>query len=288
MQHTETNPLLTSGLCRQAQLESPSFQRWAAVLREPHMVLHRKLWEWCFITQALHERGMLQAGKRGLGFAVGREPLPAYFAHHGAAIVASDLFEDQARDAGWVESNQHAASLEALNERRLCDPMLFHERVTFSNVDMNAIPNHLQGFDFLWSSCSLEHLGSIEHGLIFIHQAMNCLRPNGVAVHTTEFNLSSNDETLASGPTVLFRLRDIERLVSELRSAHHAISIDFAEGQGFADGFVDLPPYKQEVHLRLQIAQYKVTSIGLIITRAAEPTAGRFWSLPWGRRRTTA
>lgn len=280
--------LLTSGLCRQAQLESPNFQRWAVVLREPHMALHRKLWEWCFITQALHERGMLQAGKRGLGFAVGREPLPAYFAHYGATIVASDLFEDQAHDAGWIASNQHAASLEALNERRLCDPMLFRERVTFGNINMNEIPDHLQGFDFLWSSCSLEHLGLIEYGLNFIHQAMNCLRPNGVAVHTTEFNLSSNNETLTSGPTVLFRLRDIERLASDLRSARHAISIDFTEGDGFADEFVDLPPYTQEVHLRLQIAQYKVTSIGLIITSAAEPTARRFWSLPWRTRRTTA
>ena len=48
----------------------------------------------------------------------------------------------------------------------------------------------------LWSSCSLEHLGSISHGIEFILNSLKCLKQHGVAVHTTEFNLSSNEETL--------------------------------------------------------------------------------------------
>ena len=55
------------------------------------MRLHRKIWEFCFIAQALDERGMLARGRRGLGFAVGTEPLPAMFASRGCAIVATDL-----------------------------------------------------------------------------------------------------------------------------------------------------------------------------------------------------
>ena len=105
-----------SRLCTQTELSSQKFQRWAQVLREPHMVLHRKLWEWCFITEVLQKDGMLSAGKSGLGFAVGREPLVAYFASLGSEILASDLDVERAATAGWVGSNEHAASLENLND----------------------------------------------------------------------------------------------------------------------------------------------------------------------------
>jgi SAM-dependent methyltransferase len=267
-------PPLISGICTQAQLESATFQRWAVRLREPHMRLHRKLWEWCFITQALYERGMLASGRHGLAFAVGHEPLPAFFANQGATVVATDLFEEQAQQSGWVETNQHARELADLNARGLCDPDLFRERVSFRYVDMNYIPGDLGNFDFLWSSCSLEHLGSIQHGIAFILNAMHCLKPGGIAVHTTEFNLSSNDTTIDSGSVVLFRRRDIDRIVEELRAAGHRIDIDYSQGNGFADNFVDLPPYKQEVHLRLQIQQYVVTSIGLIIQKQGGELAG--------------
>jgi len=71
---------LTSQACTQAQLESPVFRHRAAALKERPGWLHRKLWEWCFIAQALFERGMLERGLRGLGSAVGSEPLSALFA----------------------------------------------------------------------------------------------------------------------------------------------------------------------------------------------------------------
>lgn len=45
--------------------------------------LNRKIWEWCYVAEALSERGMLLPGRRGLGFAVGQEPLVALFASAG-------------------------------------------------------------------------------------------------------------------------------------------------------------------------------------------------------------
>jgi hypothetical protein len=65
-------------------------------------------------------------------------------------------------------------------------------------------------YDFLWSSCALEHLGSLDAGLDFVVNAMDLLKPGGTAIHTTEFNLSSDDETLTSGPCVIYRRRDID------------------------------------------------------------------------------
>jgi hypothetical protein len=235
--------------------------------------MHRKIWEYCFVCQALDERDMLREGRRGLGFAVGREPLPAMFANLGARIVATDLAAEEADKRGWVDSNQHAASLDMLNTRGICPDAVFRDRVTFEIADMRDISAGLRDFDFLWSSCSLEHLGSLELGRKFIFDALDCLKPGGVAVHTTEFNVSSNTETLTSGQTSLFRQWDIETCAEALRAAGHAIDLDFRLGNSALDLHIDMPPYPQLVHLRLDVGGFAVTSFGLIIRKAGGPAA---------------
>ena len=45
--------------------------------------------------------------------------------------------------------------------------------------------------------------------------SLRFLRPGGIAIHTTEFNVSSNDNTVADGDTVIYRKRDIEDLARE-------------------------------------------------------------------------
>lgn len=257
---------LTSCLCSQEQLESETFRSWIERMGDKP-TMHRKQWEFGYIAQALYERGLLELGSRGLGFAVGREPLPSLFARFGCEIVASDWSEEAARAAGWVDSNQHASNLEVLNERGLCPRDLFLKRVTFRTVDMNQIPGDLRDFDFVWSSCSLEHLGSIRQGEQFIYNAMKCLRPGGVAVHTTEFNVSSNRFTLDHSRDVVFRQRDIERIAVNLAAEGHDIQLNFAEGEGPHDHVVDVPPYRGDSHLKLLISHYVCTSIGLIIQR---------------------
>ena len=229
------------------------------------MVLHRKLWEWCFITQALHCEGMLQPGRRGLGFAVGKEPLVGQFAALGASILASDLDIDRAAEAGWVASGEHAAALTALNGRGLCPQERFDQLVEFRPIDMLDLPtDELTDFDFLWSSCAFEHLGSLEAGIGFVVNAMKCLRPGGLAVHTTEFNVASNDDTVCDGGTVIYRQRDIEHLVEVLRAQGHQIVVDFNRGTTPTDYYVDIPPYHHHPHLKLHLLGHVTTSIGIV------------------------
>lgn len=257
-----------SRLCTQTELQSPEFQQWAKVLREPHMVLHRKLWEWCFITDVLDRQGMLSNGKSGLGFAVGREPLVAFFASKGASILASDLDVDRAATAGWVGSNEHAASLEMLNERNICPPDIFAQNVRFQEVDMNNFSKDQLGeFDFVWSSCAFEHLGSLENGLRYVENAMYCVKSGGLAVHTTEFNVGSNELTHEEGGTVIYRRRDIDELVLRLRNAGHQVKVKYNFGDHPADYNVDVPPYTHDVHLKLHLMGHTTTSIGLVIRK---------------------
>jgi SAM-dependent methyltransferase len=248
-------------------MESADFRRWCERLGHP-FGLHRKFWEHCYIAQALHERGMLRPGRRGLGFGVGKEPLAACFASMGCRVVATDLAEDRAVATGWADGRQHANSLAALNEQGLCDPESFRELVSFRFVDMNAIPDDLRGFDFTWSSCSFEHVGSIDLGMRFVAEMLRRLRPGGVAVHTTEFNLSSDEETLSEGPTVLFRRRDILAMADRLAADGYRIDLDLDPGDGPADRVVDVPPYRHDPHLKLRLDRFVSTSIGLIIEKA--------------------
>lgn len=268
--------MLRSQLCSVESLRSPQLRAWAERLRplwaqgdDDHrdVMVHRKMWEWLFIAEALRERGMLAAGCRGLGFGVGQEPLVALFAAAGCDLVATDQPREQAVASGWTASeNEWAGDAAQLNEYRLCPPEEFATRVQFRALDMNAIPTDLRGFDFTWSSCAFEHLGTLGAGMDFVVAQMACLRPGGVAVHTTEYVVSSRDATLEAGGTVLYRRRDIEELAERLQRAGHAIDVDFTEGTAPEDLHVDVAPYS-DVHLRTELGGYVTTSLALVVTK---------------------
>jgi len=266
--HPGSNQPLTCSACTSAQIDSPVFRYWASRLGLKPGGLHRKAWEWCFITQALYERGVLGLGRRGLGFAVGQEPLTSLFASMGTQILATDLDFEHACTEGWVDGQQHAANLAQLNTAGLCSPELFGALVQFRSVDMRDLPADVSGYDFLWSSCAFEHLGSLRLGMQFVTAAMRCLKPGGVAVHTTELNLDSDEKTLETGHDVIYRQRDFRQLASELLAQGHRVeSLVFDTGDSEADRYVDEPPYAGKWHLKLRIGGFASTSFGIIVTR---------------------
>jgi SAM-dependent methyltransferase len=266
--------MLISELCTEASMRSPRFMEWAERMRPAWdgdgsgrpLLLHRKLWEWLYIAAALEERGVLREGSRGLGFGVGQEPLTALFASTGCEIVATDLDVGSADQAGWVDTNQHAAQLDDLNDKGLCPPEVFARSVSFRTVDMNDIPSDLRDFDFTWSSCAFEHLGSIARGQAFVLEQMRCLRPGGVGVHTTELNVSSPRRTIDFAHTVLFRQRDIDALTRAVRASGDHVEVSFDAGTSEADRHVDHPPYT-DVHLKVAYQGFTTTSLGLIVEK---------------------
>lgn len=259
-----------SQACTQAQLEEAHYAHWCSLIREePRM--HRKQWEFAYILQALHMHDMVEEGRRGLGFGVGREPLAAVFANRGVSILATDLAADEAIDLGWVDTDQHSDSKKLMNDRGICDQEVFDRLVDFRFMDMNKIDRSLYGqFDFVWSACAFEHLGSIALGLEFVANSVKCLKPGGIAVHTTEFNCSSNDETIDNASTVLFRKRDFESLHRRLKTKNCEIDFNFNLGQQPLDLYIDLPPYKPDDHLKLQIENWTVTSFGILVRKLPE------------------
>lgn len=259
---------LTSQMATMDQMTSPEYAEWCGrILDTPHF--HRKQWEYIYILKALDQHGLLAPGRTGLGFGVGKDAFVAYMVKQGCKVVATDLDPQAAHDKGWAQSNQYSEKLLNLNERGICSDSALREQVQFRHVDMNAIPADLrQGqFDFTWSACAFEHLGSIQKGLDFIVNQMECLKPGGVAVHTTELNLSSLDETLDNAWTVIFRKRDIEGLAERLRGLGYQIDLNFWVGRQPMDQFYDVPPYSEFNHLKLLLEKHITTSYGLIIRK---------------------
>ncbi len=259
----------TSQLVTVSQFFEAEYRHWCKEIRS-QLRFNRKTWEFNFILQVLDSKGLLGAGKKGLGFGCGEEPLPAVMVSRGVEVVASDQSFESAKQQGWADTAQHTGSLPKLNSLSIARDDDFSRLCTLREVDMNRIPADLTSgqFDFCWSACAFEHLGSIEKGLQFVENSLEALKPGGLAVHTTEFNLSSNDNTLEDPTCVVFRKRDIESLVKILTSkGHHVFPVNYHPGDQRLDDYVDLPPYQGSPSLKLKLAQYVVTSIGLVIRK---------------------
>jgi len=269
---------LVSSICRPTDLETIS--EWESQLsgieqnglpintKSETYIKNRKTWEFVYICQALKEHEMLKADTRGLCFAAGKEPLPAIFATLGCKITATDA-PPQIAD-NWKRGNQQSDCIENLYYPHIIDKEKFLQNVSFKYADMNNIPQDEKDYDFLWSACALEHLGSIHAAKDFIYRAMNCLKPGGIAVHTTEFNLNSSFDTLIRNEISVLRSIDLIEVAEHLQLMGHQIEpLDFRLDDSLADDDVAFPPYS-EPHFKLCLQNYIVTSFGLIIHKGVK------------------
>ena len=260
----------SSSICNFRDFSSPWFRKWSEEIKNAD--LHRKIWEWTVLAEVLDERGMLRPGKRGLGFAVGTEPLACLFASRGPTVDATDLGSGDKADS-WAETNQHASSREALWHPYLIEREDFDSRVNFFNADMNdlsSLPSDT--YDFIWSACAMEHLGSLDRGLQFVLNAMRVLKVGGIAAHTTEINVADLEDTLKEGPDVIFRECDIKRLGGMLRKQFCYLEpMDFDAGSDPEDILYDAQPWGSlgHPHLKIELGGFITTSSVIVCRRVA-------------------
>jgi len=266
---------LSSQLCTHDQFHESVYQAWCReIMEEP--CLHRKQWEYVWILAAMAKAGLLTGGSRALGFGAGKEPIPSVLAKYNLIVVASDAPPSVDTVQGWSASNQYSQNVDDLFRADIVERRVFDRLVSWQPVDMNAIPDDLQDFDVCWSACALEHLGSIEQGLQFVKNSLKTLKSGGFAIHTTEFNLTSNTDTLESTGLSIFRKYDIEQLAAELTADGHQVwPLNFHPGNHAIDEIIDLPPYSIP-HLKLELSKYVCTSIGLVVRKRLEITDKNF------------
>ena len=259
--------------CRYEHFLTDWYARQCAALQidgtvDERSISFRKIWEWAAIIQALEERDMLEPDRSGMGFAVGQEPLASIFASRGVGVLASDM---PGGDTYWSNTGQHAASLDALYLPGHLSRADFDRLVSFQPVDMNDISAlQSESADFIWSSCAIEHVGSLELAKRFVLDSTRLLKPGGVAVHTTEYNCTSNTETIEVGDNVIFRRQDIEALEERLRAICCGMERpDFDPGVHSFDLLYDEEPYftTGKKHIKLKIGNFVSTSFLLIVRK---------------------
>lgn len=196
---------------------------------------HRKFWEFAVIAKAVEDY-FKNEFVRGIGFGCGEEPLFDWFLKRGYRVVATDI----------------------------CPKRFGHVQ-----VDMNNIPHGYRDlYNFCWSCSALEHLGSRKKGFEFIWNSLDCIKPNGLAVHTTEFNYEAQIRTLDAKDICLYTEIDLHDLEYNLREEGHKMrTLDLKRGNEPADLYVDDFPYYQNgmTHLNLVVAEKWVTTSVLLV-----------------------
>lgn len=253
---------ISSQACTADQFSESNYLRLSReITQEPRF--HRKQWEYIYILRALEQFGLMRPEATGIGFGCGKEPIAAVMAKNGLCVTVTDIPPMQSGDSHWGSQ-----SVMDLFYGGICSERQFVNQVSFRAVNMNDIPEDLGLFDFVWSCCALEHLGSLKAGMDFIVNSTKCLKPGGLAIHTTEFNVSSDFDTLESPGLSLYRRLDFVELQNRLCDLGvSTLPMNFYTGNLPEDKYVDLPPYEQKVHLKLQIEQFVLTSFGLVIRK---------------------
>lgn len=254
---------ITSQVCTSRQFTEATYDRLCLEIAQDKL-RHRKQWEYIYILRALEQLCVLLPGSSGLGFGCGKEPLAAVMAKRGVDVLCTDVAPIQSGDAYWGATNVRDYFYEGI-----CSWTQFEKHVRFRPVNMTSIPGDLGIYDFLWSSCALEHLGSLQHGIDFVLAANKYLRCGGIAVHTTELNAEGDEDTYESTELSLYRKKDILRMKELVeRQGNTFLPLNFNMGSEELDQYVDVPPYSRDKHLKIRIAEkYVTTSIGFVILK---------------------
>ena len=260
---------LVPGSIKQRDVLRPDYLYWISQLGL-YPRIHNKLWQYVTLLHNawLHFGDASQPKRTAIVFGVGTEPTVAYLASLGWQVTATDYFDGDIA-ATWQETDQLVTSLSDLNANGLCAPDTFAQRVRLLNMDMNDIPADFDGkYDLVWSLCALGHIGGYENGLDFIKRSAKLLKKGGLAVHTTEMDSSVDLDRLGAPNLSLYRRGDLEGVLEWLSQEGYSVpSHDLDLGEGALDTFVDVSPYRQHPHVRLDVLGHVTTPTSLVFSR---------------------
>jgi hypothetical protein len=209
----------------------------------------------------LATEGFIAAGKRGLGLEVDNDRIAALLASRGCEVLATASAEP-----GGLSAADRCL--------RLFYPDVIHieefdRLVRFAELNSSSVGEIAAGsVDFVWSIGMPGRLGTVDAALDFFEASTKPLRPGGIALHTFEFNLTSNWSTWEQPGNVLLRLRDIEALAERLRpSGCRLLPLNTHPGQDVADEKVR-STIGGAPGLRQRVGMMVTTSFGLAIRKA--------------------
>lgn len=190
-----------------------------AVLRatNPHLVAgdarfpagreYRKDWEVAMAVRALRDHGALRPDAEILGVAAGLELTTFVLTNEVRRVFATDLYlGDRWRSTA--------------DKRMLIDPTVFaavpwkRRRLVVQHMDARDLQYDDQTFDGVFSSSSLEHVGSTADARRVLEEMCRVLRPGGVVSMSTELRLAGASPGYPG--TLLFDRDELLDLIADL------------------------------------------------------------------------
>jgi SAM-dependent methyltransferase len=147
---------------------------------EPPADLHRKLWEYAYLTLFLEDAGKLTDDTEILSVGAGHEEVLFWLANRVGRVVATDIYGE----GGFAEGEADASML--------TDPAAFapypyrEDRLEALWMDARALQFPDESFDAVFSLSSIEHFGTQRDVARAAREIGRVLRPGGVAFVVTE------------------------------------------------------------------------------------------------------
>lgn len=195
----------SSKLCDAADWFRPGIH--AIITGELHETprFHRKQWEFAMILHALRNNGRLDPGCVGLSMGGGRELVLYAIARQVRHLMVTDLYDAQSSwdcaRTGDPDQFIHA------NKPILVDDERFHAR----RMDMRELAFPDRSFDFAYSTCAVEHIGTREDVIHHFNEVARVLKDDGMYVVTTE--IGYQDVTIEDEHNMVFSLDDFLHMV---------------------------------------------------------------------------
>ena len=184
----------------------------------------RATWRKLFLLQALSRYGFLAGGGRALNFGDADADLALFLASRHIAVT---LGEDASRRPPIARDS----ATQYLSRRAM---------------DFTDIPLDLRGFDFIWTDGLANHLGG-GSARQFIVNAMDCLRPGGLAIHMIDLDLENPASPSASEGPVPLRRDEVSTIAVTLISRSHEVAqLNFGDAAWLIEGRGELPRGKGE------------------------------------------
>jgi len=197
-----------SKVCDAADFFSPEY---IAVVKELKAVpaLHRKQWEFAMIYLALKKQGMLDAGKTGLSMGSGKEVILYAIASKVKHLTATDLYSSGSQWDG-------AKAADPDEYIRMDKPIPVDDsKLSALHMDMRSLAFEDTTFDFAYSACAFEHIGTDTDFLRHLDEVYRVLKDGGTYVMTTEFTFAS--KTVPIKNNYLFSAEHLGRLLADSR-----------------------------------------------------------------------
>lgn len=238
---------------------------------------HRKQWEFAMILLALRRGGALRPEAVGLSMGAGKERLLYAVAQHVRQVVATDLY-DAATEWDKARTTDPDRYIKEDKPFPVDDARLRGLR-----MDMRSLDFEDGAFDFCYSSCAIEHIGSRQDFLRHLSEAHRVLKDGGLYAFTTELHFGP--ETIEHPHNYYFSPEYLAGLIadcpfvagSEIDAgiAHHRINYPLPQNLGTlcTDGPGRLVNrYITEAsHVQLLLGKHPFTSVSVVLRKQARP-----------------